>query len=183
MTSDAPMLLILDLDDTLIHAVEDASACGPDFQVGPYAVKRRPHLDAFLKSGARWSTLAFWSTATDAYVEAVVARILPEGTAPAFVWGRSRCSRRFDPETFEDVYLKDLKKIRRRGFALERTLIVDDTPSKVARQYGNAVYIPAFLGDPADDVLPRLAAYLATLRDSPNVRILEKRGWLRSDNA
>lgn len=55
---------------------------------------------------------------------------------------------------------------------------MDDTPSKVARQYGNAVYVAPFFGDPGDDLLPRLDAYLGTLRDVPDVRRLEKRGWM-----
>ena len=37
--------------------------------------------------------------------------------------------------------------------------------------------VSEFLGDPADDELPRLAAYLDTLRDVQNVRAIEKRRW------
>ncbi|MDG3007764.1 HAD family hydrolase [Paludisphaera mucosa] len=174
----AAMLLILDLDETLIHAAKGPPPRPADFVVGAYSVWKRPHLDAFLTSCAGWATPAFWSSATDAYVRHVVDAILPAGLAPAFAWGRGRCTRRQDPETREDVLLKDLAKVRRRGFDLRRTLIVDDTPGKVARHYGNAVYVPPYFGDPDDDVLPRLADYLATLRDAADVRVLEKRGWL-----
>lgn len=56
-------------------------------------------------------------------------------------------------------------------------LAVDDSPWKYARSYGNLVTVSEFLGDPDDDELPRLAAYLDTLREVPNVRTLEKRRW------
>lgn len=73
--------------------------------------------------------------------------------------------------------LKDLKKVKRRGFWLVRMLIADDTPRKVRRHYGNAVYVPPFFGDPKDDTLPRLAQFLMSLRDLADVRTQEKRGW------
>lgn len=174
------MLLILDIDETLIHAVERTSACEGDFVVGDYSVWKRPHLETFLTTCANWADIAFWSTATDPYVRLVVQEILPSGLTPAFAWGRSRCTRRYDMDSFEDVFLKDLRKAKRLGFDLARTLIVDDTPAKVARHYGNAVYIPPFLGDPSDDVLPRLADYLAGFRDEADVRKIEKRGWHRA---
>jgi RNA polymerase II subunit A small phosphatase-like protein len=177
METDGPILLILDLDETLVFAAEEPLGRGHDFTVGPYVVYRRPRLGEFLASCSACFRLAVWSTAGDDYVRAVVGRIMPSGVEPAFVWGRSRCVRRFDPERFEDDFVKDLGKVRRLGYRLERVLIADDTPRKVRRHYGNAVYVPPFLGDPRDEVLPRLARYLASLRDVANVRALEKRGW------
>src|SRR4029077_15356710 len=105
--------------------------------------------------------------------------IMPPGIEPAFVWGRSRCVRRYDPETFEEEFLKDLKKVRRMGYTLEGVLIADDTARKVQRHFGNAVYVPPYYGDPDDETLPRLARYLTSLRDVANVRTVEKRGWSR----
>ena len=174
------ILLILDLDETLIHATEAPLPRGHDFLVGPYSVYRRPYLAEFLTSCSACFRLAVWSTATDEYVRTVVDRIMPPGVEPAFVWGRRRCVRRYDPERFEEEFLKDLKKVGRMGYPLERVLIVDDTPRKVARHYGNAVYVPPFVGDPDDETLPRLARYLVSLRDVANVRAVEKRGWSRA---
>jgi RNA polymerase II subunit A small phosphatase-like protein len=105
---------------------------------------------------------------------------MPPDIEPDFVWDRSRCARAYDPELFEDEYVKDLKKVRRLGYRLERVLIVEDMPRKVRRHYGNAVYVPPFVGDPEDDILPRLTNYLISLRDVANVRSLEKRGWSRT---
>ena len=177
MESDSPILLILDLDETLVHAAEAPLSREHDFKVGPHLVYQRPHLKEFLVACSACFRLAIWSTGTDDYVASVVERIRPPGVEFAFVWGRSRCVRRYDPEQFEYFHVKDLKKIRRLGRRLERVLIVDDTPRKVQRHFGNAVHAPPFLGDPEDDALPRLARYLISLHDVANVRILEKRGW------
>src|SRR5262249_33859807 len=126
-----PILLILDLDETLIYATEEPLQRDPDFLIGPYAVYRRPYLSEFPISCPASFRLAVWSTATDDYVRPVVARIMPPGIEPAFVWGRSRCVRRYDPEQFEEYPVKDLKKVKRLGYCLERVLIADDTPRKV----------------------------------------------------
>jgi RNA polymerase II subunit A small phosphatase-like protein len=56
-------------------------------------------------------------------------------------------------------------------------LIVDDTPAKLAFNYGNAVYIKPFLGSPADRELLKLMQYLPALKALPDVRMVEKRGW------
>lgn len=179
MEPDDPILLILDLDETLIYATEEPLGRGHDFVVGPYSVYRRPHLGEFLDSCSACFRLAIWSTASDDYVRAVVGRIMPPGVEPAFAWGRSRCVRSYDHESFEEEFLKDLKKVKRAGYRLGRVLIADDTPRKVRRHYGNAVYVPPFLGDSEDETLPRLASYLISLRDVANVRSVEKRGCSR----
>lgn len=74
-------------------------------------------------------------------------------------------------------YLKPLKKVKRMGWRLERMLIVDDTPEKCARNYGDAVHPLPFGGDKSDAELLLLADYLATLKDEPNMRRIEKRRW------
>jgi RNA polymerase II subunit A small phosphatase-like protein len=177
MGPGGPILLILGLDETLIYATEEPLGRDPDITVGPYAVYLRPHLDKFLAACSDHFRLAVWSTAGDDYVRDVIERMMPPGIGPAFVWGHSRCVRRYDHEQFEKYHAKDLKKVKRLGYRLERVLIADDTPLKVRRHYGNAVYIPPFFGDPADKVLPRLARFLVSLQDLPNVPTLEKRGW------
>lgn len=178
MEPDSPILLILDLDETLVHASETLLHREPDFVVGPYSVYKRPHLSDFLAACSASFRLAIWSSASDDYVRAVIGLIMPTGIEFDFLWGRSRCTRRYAPDYLEVEYTKDLRKVRRLGYRLERVLIVDDTPRKVGRYYGNAIYVPPFLGDP-DMVLPRLARYLISLRDVSNVRAVEKRGWLR----
>jgi RNA polymerase II subunit A small phosphatase-like protein len=180
-------LLILDLDETLIYATETPLDRPADFEVYDYHVYRRPFLDDFLAECARHFDLAVWSSASDLYVQAVVERIFPDPSELKFVWGRSRATLRrarsaADDAVFYDPwdhmhYLKPLAKVRRAGWPLDRVLIVDDTPEKCVRNYGNAVYPRPYDGSPEDSELSSLCAYLARLKDEPNVRRIEKRRW------
>lgn len=181
-------LLILDLDETLIHATAAKIREDFDFQVYDYYVYKRPGLAEFLTRCGTHFTLAVWSSASDDYVQAVVRQIFPPELTPAFVWGRSRCTPFRLPELDEQgyysvdyshgyEYAKRLKKVRRRGYDLNKTLIVDDTPAKVSQNYGNAIYIKPYVGAREDHELAYLADYLLTLKDATNVRMIEKRGW------
>ncbi|MEM9998929.1 MAG: HAD family hydrolase [Bacteroidota bacterium] len=170
-------LLILDLDETLWHATETPLDRPADFCVGPYHVYERPHVRTFLKESAALFDLAVWTSATSGFARPALYRMKPHGMHFEFVWTRERCTRRFDPETGSVVWLKDLKKVKKRGYPLERILVADDTPAKLARNYGNLIRIAPYFGAQNDDELPALLAYLRTIRDTPNYRRIEKRGW------
>lgn len=181
-------LLILDLDETLIHASATKVREEANFQVFHYFVYKRPGLADFLSTCAQHFKLAIWSSASDDYVQAVARQILPPGITLAFVWGRSRCTPFTTPQideygyynldgTSSYEYAKRLKKVRRRGFSLSQTLIGDDTPAKVQQNYGNAIYIKPYLGEMADEELDYLLAYLLTLKQQDDFRTIEKRHW------
>lgn len=57
-------LLILDLDETLIHGTEHPLERSPDFVVGPYAVYKRPGLSDFLCRMSESFDLAVWTSST-----------------------------------------------------------------------------------------------------------------------
>jgi RNA polymerase II subunit A small phosphatase-like protein len=83
-------------------------------------------LDAFLAACTRWYDLAVWSSASDPYVEAVVAEIFPDPSILHFVWGRSRATLpRFhrpddSPWHFDHrSYRKPLAKAKKRGWRTE----------------------------------------------------------------
>jgi RNA polymerase II subunit A small phosphatase-like protein len=179
MGTNSRILLILDIDETLIFASERDLERSPDFRVGPYSVYRRPHLDEFLKSCCENFEIAIWSSSGADYLAEVLRRILPAEVSPVFVWDRERCVRAFDSEQQETCFVKDLKKIKRLGYDLDRVLIVDDTPQKAQRNYGNAIYVSPFCGDAQDDELLDLSRYLESLCHSRNVQTIEKRGWKR----
>ena len=181
-------LLILDLDETLIHATRIKLSREPDFMVFDYFVYKRPHLDTFLTACAEIYQLAIWSSASDDYVAEVVKMIVPPTISLEFTWGRSKCTPRYPTQEdyFRDAYdnqhyyyTKQLKKIKKRGFDLDRTLIVDDTPEKVRDNFGNAVYPTEFLGDLEDTELLLLLDYLTHLDKFEHVRKIEKRNWRR----
>ena len=170
-------LLILDLDETLIYGSETRLHRDADFAVGPFHVYKRPGVDNFLVTVNRYYDLAIWSSASGDYVHGMATALKPNVREWKFVWSRSRCVQRKHPETFETIPIKDLRKAARQGYALERILIVDDTREKVARNYGNAIYVPEFTGSEDDRELQQLARYLVHLHAEPNFRKIEKRGW------
>ncbi|GEP44240.1 HAD family hydrolase [Brevifollis gellanilyticus] len=169
-------LLILDLDETLIHATKSPLDRPSDFVVGPFEVYRRPLLSEFLERIASQFELAVWTSAGSEYAAEIVARVFRDYPL-RFLWSAARCTQRTNHETFERYTVKDLRKVTRLGFSLERMLMIDDSPEKLERNYGNHIRIQPFEGDLADDELPRLANYLLSIRDVPNYRGLEKRHW------
>lgn len=182
------ILLILDLDETLIRAVEEPLDRPADFRLPDFHVYRRPHLDAFLALVSENFDLAVWSTGNSPYVDAIVDAIFPDVSALQFCWNRSRAIRRtnewgdgFMSEDREEFrYLKPLDKVKRLGWSLNRVLVVDDTPAKLERNFGNAIYPSPYMGAEDDRELELLGKYLLTLRDTPDVRPIEKRTWRNS---
>ena len=187
-TTAPPRLLILDLDETLIYATEQALERPADFRVANYHVYQRPFLTEFLERVRPHFELAGWSSAGDDYVREVVAQLFPADLSLAFVWGQSRCTYRRNwqrermgylglPPGPTYHYVKPLKKLRRRGYRLEHLLIVDDSPHKSQDNYGNAIYPREFRGDLMDRELLGLSRYLLYLKSVGIVRSVEKRGW------
>lgn len=179
LPDDSRILLVLDVDETLVYTCEEAlPTVEADFRVLGYHVHKRPGLDQFLSIMAGQFHLAFWSAAGSQYIARLIPLLTePHNIEPAFVWAGTRCTRRFDPETQETYHIKDFNKLRRRGVNLRRALIVDDLPRNCVRNYGNAIYIKPFEGDASDRELSKLADYLHSLKDLEDVRIIEKRGW------
>lgn len=170
-------LLIMDLDETLIYGSEVELHRQADFRVGPFHIYERPYLSAFLEAVSIYYDMAIWSSASPDYVDAVARQLARDEVDWQFVWSRTRCVQRLHTDRLEEQFSKDLKKVKRLGYDLERTLIVDDTRHKVARNYGNAIYVRPFEGGDNDDDLLRLRDYLIALRNAPNFRAIEKRGW------
>lgn len=175
-TSDN-ILLILDLDETLLHATETPLEIPYSFTYADYFIYKRPYLEEFLKMISVDFDIAIWSSADDRYVEEIVAKMKPSTVDFTFVWGRSRCTTRRDYRLDTYVHEKRLKKVKKQGYAIERMLIVDDSPEKTRDNFGNAIYINPFEGNQDDQELQLLSTYLRSLKDLPNVRSLEKRGW------
>ena len=178
MSNQERILLILDVDETLIHSQgKPIEGRTPDFMVGPYCVYRRPHLEHFLTACASLYDLAVWSSAGSDYLNAVIAEIMTPTVTPEFVWCRDHCTQRMNHETGDNIFIKDLKKVKRKGFDLRRMLIVEDTPQNVQRHYGNAIYVSSYSGNRNDEELLLLEEFLASIHSVANVRELEKRGW------
>jgi carboxy-terminal domain RNA polymerase II polypeptide A small phosphatase len=181
------ILVVLDLDETLVHATA-ANVEGHDFELFGYKIFRRPYLEEFLAFLPNHFKVAVWSSASDDYVLKITEKIFPPGYPLEFVWGRSSCTFKADYSKLEAFgyfdqindteYIKPLIKIKKRlNHPLERIIVIDDTPRKAMLNYGNAIYPAGFKGERDDQELLLLMQYLDTLKDHPNVRKIEKRFW------
>lgn len=170
-------LLLLDLDETLIHATSTPLSVAPDFQFDFYHVYKRPGLEEFLLKISQHFTLGIWSAASDNYVEEIVKTITPAKQEWFLVWGRSKCTMKRDYLLDTYYFEKKLEKVKNKGWRLEQVIIVDDSPEKARSNYGNAVYIKPFMGERSDEELKYLYEYLLKLKEVENVRTVEKRGW------
>jgi TFIIF-interacting CTD phosphatase-like protein len=171
-------LLLLDLDETLIHA--SSSAQTGHFRVGNHHVLERPHVGRFLQFAFQhFTTVAVWTAASRGYAESVLHHLLGQDFASrlAFVWCYERCRRGIDFDTGCWSTEKPLRKVRRRGYDLAKVLFVEDTPANLRRSYGNLVPVRPFVGDPADDELLCLESFLLELGALDDVRRHEKRNW------
>jgi len=173
-------LLILDLDETLIFASEQRTERNPDFTCGPYSIYRRPYLNEFFQEIITAFRFGVWTSATEDYMECVIKNVIPKEIELEFAFGRQRCTREFDPNTGEMKWVKNLKKIKKKGYSLDRVLIVDDTPSKLERNYGNLLRISPWYGSEEDDELMYLSKYLNKISGVSSFRKIEKRFWRTS---
>jgi len=122
--------------------------------------------------------VAVWTSSTEDYAEAVVRSIFKEKDQQLrFLWARERCTRQFDPEMQDPYWVKNLRKLKNKGYRLESVLAVDDSPEKLQKNYGNHIRVSPYLGAIEDDELLLLTQYLEMIKDCANVRTLEKRDW------
>lgn len=170
-------LLILDIDETLVHATEAPLSRDCDFETDLYYVYKRPYLDEFLSFCFAQFTVAIWTTAGKEFAEQVVETVVKKHGEPVFLWSYERCTKRLDPHTYETLLIKNLDKVKKRGYRLESVIMVDDTPQKLSKHYGNLVRVGEYTGQDGDKELLKLIKYLEHLKPIENIRKVEKRGW------
>lgn len=169
-------LLILDLDETLIYGADRALQTPANFCFADYFVYRRPFVAEFVTAVSQWFKLAVWSSASGPYVQSIVDHLFADRELE-FVWSRGRCTQRFNSERHEHCWVKNLEKVKRRGYRLERVLVIDDSREKIAGHYGNHLLVQPFLGDLEDTELRDVLPFLEWLQSVENFRSVEKRRW------
>ena len=167
-------LLVLDLDETLIHATKEVVE-SYDFKVGDFFVNKRSHLDEFLSFCNENFDIVVWTSSTKNYADKIIDNIFPDNHL-SLLLTREDCVQFRDISKDEIVWIKDLKKLKRRGHSLDNIVVVDDSPEKLQRNYGNLIQVkPFFSGE--DDELLLLKEYLKQIINEENIRNIEKRNW------
>ena len=175
-------LLVLDIDGTLIYSTETKLDREHDFEVGSYYVYKRPGVDRFLENCLKWFEIGIWTSATRDYAREIIRNLFGDIQKLSFMWCREKCTPRINDDenslTFRSrYYIKDLKKLKKKEYLLEKIIVVEDSYKAVSRNYGNAVIVREYRGSADDDELFRLSDYLQILGSVRNVRKMEKRNW------
>lgn len=170
-------LLVLDIDETLIHSADSRLDRDPDFMLFDYFVYKRPGVDTFIDTCFDWFEVGFWTSASPEYARGILEEL--DGTArnATFLWTRERCSYRVDAETRQQYVVKDIRKLVKSGYDVGKIIFVDDRADSLERSYGNAVIVDRYEGARDDDELSALLPFLEVLGQTADIRSVEKRNW------
>jgi RNA polymerase II subunit A small phosphatase-like protein len=158
-------LIVFDLDETLVHATEVALPFAHSFRVGPYFVYVRPFATDLIRFCASHFAIAVWSSSSERYVETVTAELFGTSFPVAFSWAVSKCVQKVDPKCNGYVYIKDLRKALKHGYAADEIIMIDDSPEKLQRQPTRHLCLSAFTGDPADKELLNVIERVKAMAD------------------
>jgi len=168
--SRPPIILVLDLDETLVHSslrpLPDA-----DFFVetqldrgrAVFHVIKRPFMHQFLETILSWPEyrVAFFTASLRAYAEPVMDVIDPLG----------RISLRYFRDSCDQEGGNFSKNLVRLGMDPARSIIIDNSPVAYTRCRPNAIPIDSFFGnDPSDHQLLAILPLLDALRHVRDVR-------------
>jgi TFIIF-interacting CTD phosphatase-like protein len=166
MTRISPLVVALDLDETLVHSRPTAIPDRPPaFWWAGLAVYVRPGARELILERAAHGVVGVWTASDANYALPVLERVLRGPLDPlAFVLTRRSCVPRDDGEL-----LKPLGELFARH-PPSRVVLVDNRPASYALHPEHGQSIPDFTGDPADRALHALSEHLRRL-DDPTVDV------------
>ena len=139
--------LILDLDETLVHYIEEENRA---------YVQVRPYADFFLNEMAKYFELVIFTAAAEDYAD-IVLNELDKNKVINYKLYRKHT------EQINGVFIKDLSKL---GRDLTKILIVDNNKDNFSLQPENGLHICSFIGDQNDDELYNLSGDLMKIVES-----------------
>lgn len=168
--------LILDMDETLIHAkpkVKGNEDFEPDFEITlkdeeydselVFMVKMRPGLVECLERLSEFYEIAVFTAAERTYATKIIKHFDPDGTYIKHILSRESCVH------VNNFYVKDLRIISDRK--LEEMVIVDNSIVAFAFNLDNGVPINDFRGEePMDEELIYMTSYLEDIYHYEDIR-------------
>jgi CTD nuclear envelope phosphatase 1 len=169
-------VLVLDLDETLIHSHHDGivrpmvkPGTPPDFVLRVvidkhpvrFFVHKRPHVDYFLSVVSQWYDLVVFTASMEIYGTAVADKLDRGQGMLTRRYFRQHCTMDYGG------YTKDLKAIHP---DLSSILILDNSPGAYRRFPDNAIPIKSWFSDARDTCLLYLLPFLDCLRFTNDVR-------------
>ncbi|KAI3390111.1 hypothetical protein SNEBB_010152 [Seison nebaliae] len=167
--SSARKILILDLDETLIHSMASSATYPPDFTVSvcmdtrpmKFNVYKRPHVDFFLDKVSEWYEVVIFTASMEAYGNRVIEELDNKRDILRRRYFRTDCT------TENGGYTKNLRKVCE---DLNRVLIIDNSPSVFQDFRSNAIPIKSWKTETDDTCLLDLLPFLDALRICEDVR-------------
>lgn len=180
-------ILVMDLDETLIHsASRNTSHSNPSqghmvevkFAISGistlYYVHKRPHCDLFLSKVSKWYDLVIFTASMKEYADPVIDWL--ESSFP----GKFRKRLYRNNCTLRDGvgYIKDLSilcgssspiSVTTSG-GLGEVILIDNSPVSYALNVDNAIQVEGWISDPSDTDLLTLLPFLEALRYTTDVR-------------
>ncbi|CAD5210924.1 unnamed protein product [Bursaphelenchus okinawaensis] len=178
-------ILVLDLDETLIHSHHDGvlrptvkPGTPPDFvlrvvidqQPVRFFVHLRPHVDFFLSVVSQWFDLVVFTASMEVYGTSVADK-LDKGRG----WLNRRYFRQHCTVDYSG-YTKDLSAIHN---DMGSIFILDNSPAAYRNFPHNAIPIKSWFSDPTDTCLLNLLPFLDALRFTSDVRSILSRNQHR----
>lgn len=164
---ESRQLLVLDMDETLLHAEVSPTAHDVSFVVRmdngattPVYVKFRPHLARFLSVVSRLFEVVVFTASISKYANQVLDYIDPTGELVHHRLYREHCTE------VNGTYVKDLELL---GRPLQRVAIVDNSPIAYSFHPGNAIAIPSWYDCERDLALQHLLPHLEKMARAGNV--------------
>jgi len=169
-------VLVLDLDETLIHSHHEGvlrhpskPEMPPDFILKVtierhpvrFYVHKRPHVDFFLDVVSKWYELVVFTASMQIYGAAVADKLDNRRGILRRRFYRQHCT----PEM--GSYTKDLTSV---SSDLSRVFILDNSPAAYRAFPDNAIPIKSWFSDTSDTALLNLLPMLDALRFTDDVR-------------
>jgi CTD small phosphatase-like protein 2 len=169
--------LVLDLDETLIHADFDGVFQGHDHQITflhadeevTVPIFLRPGLQEFLEKCSKQFEIFVFTASKQVYADAVLNLLDPDNRIFKQRFYRESCIK-----VAGKLFLKDLRIFGNRR--LEDIILVDNSMYSLVPQLSNGVLINSFYNDKEDRELLNLLNYLENyLRDAADVRLINEK--------
>jgi len=160
--------LVLDLDETLVHAQMKRPVDGYDLELNVHSdnafntffVSKRPHLDAFLRCVSKWYRIVIFTASSQRYADPLIDAVDQYKVVEARFF-RESCIQK------GGQFIKDLTVVEP---DLRNVILLDNTPSAYAMHAENGLPIEAWFNDPYDEHLLDLLPLLYGLHFLQDVR-------------
>jgi len=178
-------ILVLDLDETLIHSYHDGMVrqmvqpgTPPNFVLKVvidrhpvrFFVHKRPHVDYFLEVISKWYDLVVFTASMEIYGTAVADKLDNGRGILKWRFYRQHCTQEYGS------YTKNLSAVSQ---DLSSIFILDNSPSAYKLFPDNAIPIKSWFHDPKDTALLNLLPVLDALRFTSDVRTILSRNLHR----